>query len=103
MDSDLRWFEMPVYEQISNIGGEVARAIRYKNRGEMQKACNFCDKAIEFWEKSKRDPKNKHRLGEFNCAIDELEDFFKGDNIYNTSDEILRKYYDAFLWRMEAG
>ena len=62
MDSDMRWFAMPVYEQISNIGSEVARAIRYKKRGDDQKARNFCDKAIEFWEMSKRDPKNKHRL-----------------------------------------
>lgn len=101
MDSDLRWFAMPVYEQISNIGSEVARAIRYKNRGDIQKTHNFCDKAIEFWEMSKRDPKNKHRIGEFDCAIEELSDYFKGDNKYNTSDEILRRYYDAFLTRIE--
>lgn len=96
----MRWFAMPVHEQISNIGSEVSRAIRFKNRGDAQKARNFCDKAIEFWEMSKRDPKNKHRLTEFNCAIEELSDYFKGDNIYNTSDEILKKYYDAFLYRI---
>ena len=27
-----KWFRMPVTEQISNIGGEVARAIRWKNK-----------------------------------------------------------------------
>ena len=48
MDSKLRWFEMPVTKQISNIGSEVARAIRWKKKGDDQKARNFCNKAIEF-------------------------------------------------------
>ena len=48
MDSDIRWFDMPVWVQISNIGSEVARAIRWKKKGDMQKAENFCNKAIDF-------------------------------------------------------
>ena len=34
MDRDLRWFQMPIGEQISNIGSEVERAIKYKNKGD---------------------------------------------------------------------
>ena len=100
MDSTLRWFEMPVWMQISNIGSEVARAIRWKNKGDSQKAENFCKKAIDFWHLSEADPKNKHRIGEFECAIDELQDYFMGDNKFQTTDEILRRYYDAFLGRL---
>ena len=43
------------------------------------------------------DPKNKHRCGELRAAIEELMDYFIGDNMYNTTDEVLMKYYDAFL------
>ena len=100
MDSDLRWFEMPVWMQISNIGSEVARAIRWKNKGNKVKAENFCNKAIDFWHLSEKDPKNKHRINEFECAIDELKDYFLGSNEYQTTDEILTKYYDAFLSRL---
>ena len=98
MDPRVRWFEMPVTRQISNIGSEVARAIRWKNKGDYQKARNFCNKAIEFWLLTEEDPKNRHRVGEFNNAVEELRDFFLGDNIYQTTDEMLTRYYDAFLY-----
>lgn len=90
---------MPVTKQISNIGSEVARAIRWKNKGDEQKAKNFCNKAIDFWLLTKEDPKNRHRLGEIDCAIEELQDYFQGNNIYGTTDEVLTRYYDAFLYR----
>ena len=57
MDPKMRWFSMPVTEQISNIGSEVARALRYKKKGDFQKARNFANKAIEFWLLSEEDPK----------------------------------------------
>lgn len=95
----LRWFAMPVTKQISNIGSEVARAIRWKKKGDDQKARNFCNKAIEFWLLAEEDPKNRHRVGEFNCAVEELRDYFLGTNIYQTTEETLTRYYDAFLYR----
>ena len=90
---------MPVTEQISNIGSEVARVLRYKKKGDFQKARNFANKAIEFWLLSEEDPKNRHRLGEFNCAVEELRDYFLGENIYQTTETMLTRYYDAFLYR----
>ena len=99
MDPKMRWFAMPVTEQISNIGSEVARALRYKKKGDDQKARNFANKAIEFWLLSEEDPKNRHRLTEFNCTVEELRDYFLGENIYQTTEEMLTRYYDAFLYR----
>ena len=99
MDPKMRWFSMPVTEQISNIGSEVARALRYKKKGDFQKARNFANKAIEFWLLSEEDPKNRHRLGEFNCAVEELRDYFLGENTYQTTETMLTRYYDAFLSR----
>ena len=100
MDRDLRWFAMPVSVQISNIGSEVGRAIKSKENQEYGKHARFCNKAIELWLLSERDPKNAHRKGEFDCAIEELRDYFLGDNIYGTTSSTLRRYYDAFLGRM---
>ena len=95
--TDARWFSMPIGVQISNVGSEVNRAIRWKNRKEPQKAENFCKKAIEFLEIIKRDPKNVHRRGELDAAIEELRDYFLGENLFQTTDEVLTRYYDAFL------
>lgn len=91
------WYAMPVTMQISNIGSEVSRAIRWKNKGDDVKKVNFCKKAIEFLNLSISDPKNVHRKQEFEFCIEELQDYFMGNNDYDTTDEMLEKYYDAFL------
>ena len=102
-DVDLRkkWFSMSVEEQISNIGGEVHRAISWRSKGNAVRAENFSKKAKEMLQLSIEDPKNRHRIGEFYNGICELDDYFSGENIYGTTDEILKKYYDAFLVTME--
>ena len=97
MDRTLRWFAMGIGEQISNVGSEVNRAIRYKNKNEEDKKRCFYEKAVELLELTCDDPKNRHRCGELRAAIEELTDYFVGDNEYNTTDEVLMKYYDAFL------
>jgi len=97
MDREINWFQMSVGMQISNVGSEVARAIRYKNKGDDQKKINFCNKAIEFLELIEKDPKNQHRKNEFDFCIEELKDYFLGENYYRTTDEMLTRYYDAFL------
>lgn len=91
------WYEMPVTVQISNIGSEVGRAIRWKQKNNAERMVMFCEKAIEFLQLSISDPKNEHRIHEFEFCIEELEDYFMGENIYKTTEEMLTKYYDAFL------
>ena len=99
MDKEIRttWFEMPISMQIANIGSEVSRAIRWKNRGNEKRKAGFCEKAIDFLQLSMEDPKNKHRIGELSFCIEELRDYFLGENIYGTTDEMLHRYYDAFI------
>ncbi len=92
-----KWFSMSVEEQISNVGGEVYRAINWRARGNAERAENFSRKAKEMLQLSIEDPKNRHRIGEFFNCICELDDYFSGENYYGTTDEALKKYYDAFL------
>lgn len=86
-------FEM----QISNVGSEVHRAIRRRNRGDEKGKIEFCNKAIEFLEIIKGDPKNEKRKEELDFRIKELEDYFLGDNSFNTTDDKLIEYYDGYL------
>lgn len=97
MDKAMTWFRMPIGVQISNVGSEVHRALAWKKRGNRQREIAFCKKAIEFLTIMKEDPKNKYRSGEINCCIEELEDFFIGNNEYHTTEQTLLRYYDAFL------
>ena len=97
MDRTLSWYNMPVGMQLANVGSEVNRAITWKRKGDAQRSAGFCNKAIEYLEIMKTDEKNRNRIGELNCCIEELKDYFLGENIYNTTDEMLKKYYDAFI------
>ena len=97
MDRTVRWFAMPVSVQISNIGSEVNRALNWKKKNDRSKMLNFYNKSIELLRLTETDPKNRHRRGEFQCCEEELADFFLGENLYGTTEEMIRKYYDAFI------
>ncbi len=97
MDRTLRWFEMPVGQQLANVGGEINRAIRWKNKHEKEKELSFLDKAMEFLKLTMQDPKNKNRLGELYECKREIDDFFFEGNTYSNTDESLMKFYNSFL------
>ena len=97
MDRTMRWNDMPIGVQISNIGSEVSRAIRWKNKNETEKMMEFYRKAIELLKFTEEDPKNKNRINELRFCEEELSDFFTGINYYGTTQEQLEKYYDAFI------
>ena len=77
-----KWFRMPVTEQMADIGKEVAEAIRWKKKGDHQKTKH-----------------GRCAVEEFNNAVEELRDYFLGDNIYGTTDEVLMHYYGPFMSR----
>ena len=97
MDRVLRWFEMPVGMQISNIGSEVNRALRWKNKNEPEKMMSFYQKAIELIRLTEEDPKNAHRKNELHFCEEELADYFLGENLYGTTPGMITKFYDSFI------
>ena len=84
-----RWFAL-----------QVAEAIRWKEKGDHQKTRNFCNSAIELLILTEEDPKHgRCAVEEFNNAVEELRDYFLGDNIYGTTDKVLMHYYGPFMSR----
>ena len=95
-----KWFRMPVTEQMADIGKEVAEAIRWKKKGDHQKTRSICNSAIELLILAEEDPKHgRCAVEEFNSAVEELRDYFLGDNIYGTTDKVLMHYYGPFMSR----
>ena len=92
-----KWFSMTIQEQISNIGSEVLRADRWKQKGNNAKMRAYYDAAVSFLILSIRDPKNRAGKNELNLCIDELADYFIGENQSGTTSETLKRYYNAFL------
>lgn len=64
MGDSIKWFDLSIGDQIGNVGSEVARAIRRKNKGDKLGAAEFCVHAIEMLSYSKQDPKNVNRKKE---------------------------------------
>ena len=91
-----RWNQMSISEQMINIGGELERAIRWRDKNDTEKALNFLAKAEERLELTKQDEKNKGRLGELSLAQEEIEDFFADNQWQNDNDSIM-KYWNSFL------
>ncbi len=91
-----RWFEVPFPEQMANIGIEVLRGIKWKNKDE--KYFNLAiSRAIELIDLTKMDPKNKKRLKEI-CRLKEvLIDYFWGNNEYKSNDEKWENYFNSFI------
>lgn len=92
-----KWFQLSIQEQISNIGSEVLRADRWKQRGNQERMRTYYDTAVSFLCLSIRDPKNAAGKTELNLCIDELADYFIGENLWGTTSETLQRYYNAFL------
>ncbi len=57
-----RWSELSFFEQMANIGGEVERTIKWKNRGNERYANNAFERALELFDLTVKDGKNKGRL-----------------------------------------
>lgn len=58
---------------------------------------DFYRKAIDLLRLTEKDPKNRHRSGELQFCEEELADYFLGENLYNTTEDMLKRYYDAFI------
>lgn len=94
--SKSRWEQMSISEQMMNIGGELERAIAWKNKNDKEKADHFLNKVREWMGLTMADPKNCSRLGELVIVQEEYEDFF-GENHWNNEDVTLMGYWNSFL------
>ena len=92
-----QWFELSILEQLANIGTEVNRALKWKNKNNPTYSENSFMRALELLSLSLDDPKNKGaKLKELCRLYEVLGDYFVGDNEYKSSPENLEKYFYPF-------
>ena len=91
-----RWEQMSISEQMMNIGGELERAIAWKNKNDFEKMNHFLNKVREWMGLTIADPKNRGRIRELELVQEEYEDFF-GENQSKNQEETLMKYWNSFL------
>ncbi|MCL5436802.1 MAG: hypothetical protein M1549_02925 [Candidatus Dependentiae bacterium] len=91
-----RWFEFSLIEQLANIGTDVDRAIRYRQKGDLEASEAALFRAIELIDFTVADPKNKRRLREVLLAREFLLDHFLGEDQYGMTDEFWQRYFYDF-------
>ena len=92
-----RWFEFSFYEQMANIGAEIGRAIKWKNKGNVAYSRLAFERGLELLSLTIDDLKNRGpKLKELCRLYEVLVDYFRGKNEYASTDENLEKYFMFF-------
>ena len=94
------WNKLSLSEQMANIGSDVIRAIKWKNKGNKDYSQAAFYRSLELLSLSKSDPKHRYEasLKEICRLYECLVDYFAGSNIYGSSDKLWEKYFLAFNW-----
>lgn len=91
------WFEFSLFDQLANVGMDVSRAIRWRNKGNEDYSQKAFYRALELLYLTIDDPKNHGAKLKKLCRLYEcLVDYFAGDNIYGSSDILWEKYFLAY-------
>jgi hypothetical protein len=91
-----RWFELSLAEQLGNVGSDVARALTWQQRGNVEHCTRAVDRAFELLDLTLADTKHRGRLREIVRIREVLADYFYGDNRFGSSPDLWRGYLDAF-------
>jgi len=90
------WAKLSFFEQMANIGSEVIRAIKWRDKGRDDYASAASDRALELLYLTIDDPSNRHRLRELCRLYETLADYLYGDNQYCGDPEKISNYFLAF-------
>jgi hypothetical protein len=93
-----RWQNLSFFEQMANIGSEIERTIKWRQKENDNYAQQAFDRALELMDLTIQDTKNKPKLREIVRVREALADFFVFNNVYNTTSQIWQKYFFSFAY-----
>ena len=88
-----KWFELSLAEQLGNIGSEVLRASRSKDKNTFSGAA---ERALELFDFTLSDPRWNGRYREIARAREVFCDAVYGGKLYGSSLQNLIAYFDEF-------
>ncbi|NTU46810.1 hypothetical protein HGA88_04230 [Candidatus Roizmanbacteria bacterium] len=90
------WKDRSLPEQMANIGAEVGRSLNWRKKGNPQMSTNAFYRALELFDCTVADKKNKDRLSEILRVREFYVDYMIGENQYQFTDEAWEKYFLYF-------
>ncbi len=96
------WQELSFFEQVANIGSEIERTIKWKNKGNTQYSSLAFERGLELLDFTIEDKKNKSRLRELLRVREALADHFVFENEYGSTDKNWQNYFFAFNFAVRA-
>lgn len=77
-----RWFELSLIEQLANIGMDIERCIKWKQKGNQDYSRAAFERALDLLYLTVEDPKNRNRLREILRTREAFIDHFVYDVIF---------------------
>lgn len=91
-----RWQRLSFFEQMANIGSEVERTIKWKNKNNSEYSRMAFERALELLDLTVSIEKSRSRLKELLRVREMLADYFVFDNSYHSTDKNWQDYFYAF-------
>ena len=98
-----RWNEMTFFEQMANVGSEVERAIKWKEKENGEYSRLAFERALELLALTISDDKNIKKLRELTRLREAINDYFEFDNEYHSTGESWSKYFYSFNYASRLG
>ncbi|MFA7319508.1 MAG: hypothetical protein WC022_02830 [Parcubacteria group bacterium] len=90
------WQKLSFFEQMANVGSEVERTIKWKNKNNNEYSRMAFDRALELLDFTIADKRNIGRLKELMRVRETLADYLAFDNDYHSTDKSWQNYFYAF-------
>ncbi len=91
-----RWTTLSFMEQMANIGSEIERAMRWREKGNTEYSKIAFERALELLELTISDSRNRERLKELTRLKEALIDYFEFDNEYHSTNKSWSNYFHSF-------
>ncbi len=95
-----RWETMSFCEQMANVGSEIERALKWKEKNNLEYSQKAFERGLELLELTidcvAKKASQKSYLKELTRVRECLLDFFLGENYYNDNSFLIRKFFYHF-------
>ncbi len=88
--------ELSFFEQMANIGSEVERALKWREKNNLEYSRLAFERSLELLDFTIQDEKNNSKLRELLRLREFLADYFTFENEYGSTEKSWRNYFYAF-------